>query len=98
LSAKKTRQAAGWRGLSVDLITNPINGGDGVVKSEKGEEGWDGGEESVGPEERLEGHVVRLIWSRSRLDTGKLGDIWCVYISISLHPCYVFLQTILSVS
>ena len=98
LSAKKTRQAAGWRGLSVDLITNPINGGDGVVKSEKGEEGWDGGEESVGPEERLEGHVVRLIWSRSRLDTGKLGDIWCVYISISLHPCCVFLPTIPPVS
>ncbi|KAH7909917.1 hypothetical protein BJ138DRAFT_1088641 [Hygrophoropsis aurantiaca] len=89
--AKKGRQAAGWRGLSVDLITNPEDhplmnvedaaqdGGGGRGKGKSPDSGKDsGGDEcaTVGPEEKLGGQVVRLIWSASKLDRGKLRDIW----------------------
>ncbi|TFK42484.1 hypothetical protein BDQ12DRAFT_719357 [Crucibulum laeve] len=63
------RRAAGWRGLSVDLITSgdapppyPPNG----VEEER----------HVGSNERLEGGVVKLIWSRSGLDRARLSEIW----------------------
>lgn len=72
-AAKKSRQAAGWRGLSVDLITNPD---DNPVGAKEGDE--DEWEEIVGPEERLDGHVVKLVWNKSKLDREKLKDIWCV--------------------
>ncbi|KAL0946535.1 hypothetical protein HGRIS_012743 [Hohenbuehelia grisea] len=87
----RTRQAAGWRGLSVDLITglsDDEDEGDDSDGSEKGkgkdrmtgmeedEEEW----EDIGPkaegDERLDGYVVRLIWQQSRLDRHKLRDIW----------------------
>ena len=89
-AAKKTRQVAGWRGLSVDLITNPINGAHETVNAVESEkiEPWDEGEETVGPEDTLDSYFVRLIWSRSRLDMGKLSAIWCVYVpfNITLVP------------
>ncbi|EKM55268.1 uncharacterized protein PHACADRAFT_255764 [Phanerochaete carnosa HHB-10118-sp] len=62
---RKSRQAAGWRGLSVDLITNP--------QENRAQETVD---EEVGPEERLNGQVVVTIWKCSRLERGKLRDIW----------------------
>jgi hypothetical protein len=77
-AAKKTRQAAGWRGLSVDLITNPMenflnpNGNGDTVKSSSAKE-VDG---VVGPGDKLDGCVVRLIWNASKLDRAKLRDIW----------------------
>lgn len=77
LSAKKGRQAAGWRGLSVDLIANPE---DHPVLSLKKEFDESDGEEkessAVAPEERLNGRIVKYIWSASRLDRKKLWSIW----------------------
>ncbi|EIW84891.1 hypothetical protein CONPUDRAFT_162213 [Coniophora puteana RWD-64-598 SS2] len=71
-SPRKTRQAAGWRGLSVDLITDP-NVGDKAKEEEK-----DGADVDaiVGPEERLNGRIVRLIWNASMLEQSKLRDVW----------------------
>jgi len=68
--AKKTRQAAGWRGLSVDLITGCE---DLVPVASSDEEQEDG---VVHHTERLEGHIVKAIWVRSRLKRTKLRDIW----------------------
>jgi hypothetical protein len=74
---KKSRHAAGWRGLSVDIIMNP---GEYPLDNASGK---GGGEENVdkeggivGADERLDGGVVKLIWSKSRLDKGKLRNIW----------------------
>lgn len=71
-AAKKTRQAAGWRGLSIDLTTTD------ELSSMPSEDDWvaDGDELVVGAGECLDAHVVRHIWSRSRLDKDKLRDIW----------------------
>ena len=78
LSAKKGRQAAGWRGFSVDLITHPED--HPVSSSAKGPEGSGSEEEeessSVAPEEKLNGRVVKYIWSASRLDRQMLRSIW----------------------
>ncbi|KAH0830686.1 hypothetical protein J3R83DRAFT_2141 [Lanmaoa asiatica] len=78
LLSKKGRQAAGWRGLSVDLITNPED--HPVLSSGKGLDESDGeeGEElsSVAPEERLNGRIVKYIWGASCLDRKKLRSIW----------------------
>lgn len=67
--AKRTRQAAGWRGLSVDLIT----GGQDTPASPSAEDDVDG---VVDGSEQLEGHIVKTIWRRSRLDRRRLRDIW----------------------
>ncbi|TRM58591.1 hypothetical protein BD626DRAFT_573367 [Schizophyllum amplum] len=67
-AARKTRQAAGWRGLSVDLIvgdeSHPLNEDDIQVDA------------AVTGEDRLDGRVVRLVWQRSRLEKHKLVEIW----------------------
>ena len=77
--AKKARHAAGWRGLSVDLINYPTTSTDrspdNTGKSDQGELEIDS---VVGPDERLDGTIVRLIWSASHLDKGKLKLIWWV--------------------
>ncbi|TCD67281.1 hypothetical protein EIP91_000303 [Steccherinum ochraceum] len=76
---RKSRQAAGWRGLSVDLITNPEhtqgeNGnGAGSPGGEAEEREDEGGEEG---EERLDGRTVGRIWKASRLEQAKLKEIW----------------------
>ncbi|KAL1732460.1 hypothetical protein EV714DRAFT_247685 [Schizophyllum commune] len=68
-AARKTRQAAGWRGLSVDLITgedgHPLNDSNDIEV-----------DQAVTDEDRLDGRVVRLIWQRSRLEKHKLAQIW----------------------
>ncbi|KAF8559696.1 hypothetical protein OG21DRAFT_1502924 [Imleria badia] len=78
ISPKKGRQAAGWRGLSVDLITNPEDLP--VLSSEKALEESDSEEgevsSSVAPEEKLNGRIVKHIWSASHLDRQKLRSIW----------------------
>lgn len=75
LAPRKSRQAAGWRGLSVDLITNP---NDHPVRSgkEKDEDDEDEADREVGLEERLDGYCVKTIWGASRLEEGKLRAIW----------------------
>ena len=64
---RKARQAAGWRGLSVDLITNPQENG-----------GVEAVDEEVGPNEQLDGRIVAAIWKSSKLERAKLRDIWYV--------------------
>ncbi|KAJ7583028.1 hypothetical protein C8J56DRAFT_792336 [Mycena floridula] len=68
VTTRKTRQAAGWRGLSIDLTTNDPSPDDDWVE--------DGDDLVIGSHERLEGYIVRHIWSRSKLDKAKLGEIW----------------------
>ncbi|KAG2041888.1 hypothetical protein BDR03DRAFT_683589 [Suillus americanus] len=75
-SVKKSRQAAGWRGLSVDLITNPEDHPILPLKEAESNNNDDTDLVPVGPEERLGGRIVRLIWSASKLDRSKLRDIW----------------------
>ncbi|PPQ71421.1 hypothetical protein CVT24_012239 [Panaeolus cyanescens] len=67
------RRAAGWRGLSVDLITvddlDPI--------SDKGKEKEDPNvDETVGPDDVLEAGIVKHIWKRSGLPKATLSQIW----------------------
>ncbi|KZT27313.1 hypothetical protein NEOLEDRAFT_1130839 [Neolentinus lepideus HHB14362 ss-1] len=71
---RKNRSAAGWRGLSVDLITSPEPETPSTPMPPK--EKSNGEDEDVGPEERLDGHVVRWIWLCSKLDKQKLKDLW----------------------
>ncbi|KAG9226564.1 hypothetical protein CCMSSC00406_0005769 [Pleurotus cornucopiae] len=91
-TARRSRQAAGWRGLSVDLITGivdePTDEEDDKplsavrarkLKQERISEVEDDEWEDLARsdrEDRLEGCVVRLIWSKSRLDRDRLRGIW----------------------
>ncbi len=70
---RKTRQAAGWRGLSVDLITNPEENAQGTPTSQS-----EFPDEEIGLEERLDGHIVAVIWACSRLERKRLQEIWYV--------------------
>lgn len=72
--AKRTRQAAGWRGLSVDLITAPPE----EMQDAKGKNKEQSLQidETVGPNERLEGSIIKSIWSRSGIERRKLVEIW----------------------
>lgn len=72
---RKSRQAAGWRGLSVDLITNPDDHLE-LVGKEKDDEDEDEAAKEVGLEERLDGYIVKITWSASKLEEGKLRAIW----------------------
>jgi len=58
---KRARQAAGWRGLSVDLSLDDLS----VEKKA-----------AVDDPDRLSGAVVKRIWDMSKLEKGKLRDIW----------------------
>lgn len=76
--AKRTRQAAGWRGLSVDLITaTPEELED--VKGKYKEQDPPQVDGIIGPHDRLEGNIVKVIWSRSRIEKSKLAEIWFVF-------------------
>lgn len=66
---RKTRQAAGWRGLSVDLITSP---------ELQARPDVDDVEEDVNADERLNGRIVAMIWKTSKLERAKLKSIWYV--------------------
>lgn len=86
---RKSRAAAGWRGLSVDLITNPD---DHPVLSGKEKEDAKEDKEldiEVGPEERMDAFTVQLIWSASKLEKEKLKTIWSVVCYGSILP-YLF--------
>jgi len=75
---KKARQAAGWRGLSLDLLTQPEDHS-ALSENKKGREpegDSDGEDEPVRVEDKLNGHIVKYIWKTSRLDRRKLRDIW----------------------
>ncbi|PCH37914.1 hypothetical protein WOLCODRAFT_161150 [Wolfiporia cocos MD-104 SS10] len=62
----RARKAAGWRGLSVDLLTNPDLAADsGSIP---------GGD--FGADARLSGEIVARIWRCSRLERSKLKTIW----------------------
>lgn len=63
-TASPSTPKRGWRGISVDLITNPE---ENPALLDDGIEG-----------SMLDGIVVRYIWSKSRLPKEKLKDIWCV--------------------
>ncbi|KAI0077120.1 hypothetical protein K474DRAFT_1121949 [Panus rudis PR-1116 ss-1] len=63
---RKARQAAGWRGLSVDLVTNP----------EENTKTPETVSNEVGPQDRLSGRIIAVIWNASRLERSKLKDIW----------------------
>ncbi|KAI0672829.1 hypothetical protein C8Q78DRAFT_1021599 [Trametes maxima] len=69
-ASRKPRQAAGWRGLSVDLITNPEE----IASANTSRTG--SVDEEVGAEEQLDGAVVRAIWKLSRLKRDTLRVIW----------------------
>jgi len=81
-SIKKARKAAGWRGLSVDLITNPDENLPSLPPSQPGsrrgsmESAGSVGMADRGKDDRLEGVIVRRIWMCSKLDREKLRAIW----------------------
>lgn len=81
-SIKKARKAAGWRGLSVDLITNPDENLPSLPPSQpesrRGsmESTASGGVMERGKDDRLEGIIVKQIWMCSNLDREKLRAIW----------------------
>ena len=66
----RSRRAVGWRGLSVDLLTTndipqQLNHGNGSAI-----------DDTIGPDERLEGPIIRQIWKRSGLQNSRLAEIW----------------------
>ncbi|KAI0084001.1 hypothetical protein BDY19DRAFT_910186 [Irpex rosettiformis] len=65
---RKARQAAGWRGLSVDLITNPE-----MAPTPPGPAAE---EIEVTSEDRLDGRIVAKIWKMSKVEKTKLQSIW----------------------
>ncbi|GLB34768.1 hypothetical protein LshimejAT787_0203330 [Lyophyllum shimeji] len=69
--ARGTRRAAGWRGLSVDLITG---GHDVPARATKDED--DDVSNVVEPADKLAGHLIKTIWRRSRLGRTRLMEIW----------------------
>jgi len=64
----------------VDLITaeHPVANGDGSGNGRSGnlEDEDDDEDVVIGNDEHLGGHVIRVIWSRSKLDREKLSAIW----------------------
>lgn len=92
---KSMRQNAGWRGLSVDLITDDsTEGGKGTKADRDGDlkEEY----EIVEKDARLEGKVVRMIWQKSKLEKTRLRDIWCVCRSLLLTTSIYCLAGILT--
>ncbi|TBU35592.1 hypothetical protein BD311DRAFT_647093 [Dichomitus squalens] len=69
---RKPRQAAGWRGLSVDLITNPEEISSSVDPGTRSEPI----EEELSSDEKLDGQTVKAIWKLSRLENATLRMIW----------------------
>ena len=66
----RSRRAVGWRGLSVDLLTTndipqQLNHGNGSAV-----------DDTIGPDEKLEGPIIKQIWKRSGLQNSRLAEIW----------------------
>ena len=95
-SIKKARKAAGWRGLSVDLITNPDENLPSLPPSQTSsrrgsmESAESAGMGDRGKEDRLEGVIVKRIWMCSKLDREKLRTIWCDLLLLLVSPPPVF--------
>ena len=66
----RSRRAVGWRGLSVDLLT----ANDVPQRLEHGN--GSAIDDIIGPDEKLEGPIIRRIWKRSGLDNSRLAEIW----------------------
>ena len=66
----RSRRAVGWRGLSVDLLTT------NDVAQQLNHENGSAINDMVGPNEKLEGPIVRQIWKRSGLHNSRLAEIW----------------------
>jgi hypothetical protein len=45
-------------------------------ENEKGKQRLETVDQNVGSHDRLEGGIVKAIWSRSRIDKSKLAEIW----------------------
>ncbi|KAF8211851.1 hypothetical protein K438DRAFT_1662444 [Mycena galopus ATCC 62051] len=67
LLVPRRRTAAGWRGLSVDLIRDPADGANGQSHSRPSFD-----EDA----ETLPGPIIRVLWARSRLPLPVLSAIW----------------------
>ncbi|KAF8891193.1 hypothetical protein BD779DRAFT_1670842 [Infundibulicybe gibba] len=73
---RRSRQAAGWRGLSVDLITNAgLSKGDATPDGESKKEAMDVHVE-VTDSDRLRAEAVQVIWTMSGLEKDRLRIIW----------------------
>jgi hypothetical protein len=74
----RNRRAAGWRGLSVDLIVDPegptTNGEQNSLPESQRDKGAIN--DAVDHDDKLEGVIVRLIWKKSGLDSTRLAEIW----------------------
>jgi hypothetical protein len=62
-SSVRSRRAVGWRGTSVDLTTSGVDDPLSTTASDEAES-------------RLNGHIVRLIWSCSQLPRDTLKQVW----------------------
>ncbi|KIL69839.1 hypothetical protein M378DRAFT_97897 [Amanita muscaria Koide BX008] len=75
--ARKIRQAAGWRGLSIDLTTAAVDHPmASKAKESRNHDDEESVDKAVGSNEVLEGCIVRCVWMRSSLDKSRLRDIW----------------------
>jgi hypothetical protein len=87
----RNRRAAGWRGLSVDLITgveefvglSPPNLSQTTTANRNGNLEMDDNStenvyEAVASDAKLEGPIVKCIWKKSGLESTRLAEIWCV--------------------
>jgi hypothetical protein len=74
MTEARSRRAVGWRGLSVDLLTT----NDVVQQLNRGNGSAIDDNDIVGPNEKLEGPIIRQIWKRSGLPNSRLAEIWWV--------------------
>jgi len=94
----RNRRAAGWRGLSVDLITGveefvglspqtttANRNGDLEMDHNSTENVY----EAVGSDAKLEGPIVKFIWKKSGLESMRLAEIWCV--TLCSNHSFIFL-------
>jgi hypothetical protein len=72
------RRAAGWRGLSVDLIVDPESPTTSGPQNSTSQSERDKGvvDEAVDNDDKLEGAIIRLLWKKSGLDSTRLAEIW----------------------
>jgi hypothetical protein len=88
----RNRRAAGWRGLSVDLITGveefvglspPALLPQTTPVNRNGDLEMDNNNtenvsSAVGSDAKLEGPIVKFIWKKSGLESTRLAEIWYV--------------------
>lgn len=69
IESRKARHTTGWRGLSVDLITEDLRAVSPRSRTEEDES-------MASSKERLDGQFVKAIWRMSKLNREKLRNIW----------------------